>query len=157
MTRLAAEAEVIVDATPEDAFAIFTDEIGLWWRQNTRYWNDPDRGLYVRIEPGVGGRFLEVYDSETGTGFEAGRVTVWEPGRRLGLTWTQVGWPDGVATDIDVSFEPAGDGTRVRIEQSGFERVGPEADESRAGYSAGWKEVLGWFAERVNATEDGAQ
>ena len=105
----------------------------------------------MRIEPGVGGRFLEVYDAETGTGFEAGRVTVWEPGRRLGLTWTQVGWPDGVATDIDVTFEPAGDGTRVRIEQTGFERVGAGADEFRAGYAAGWKDLLAWFAERADA------
>ena len=150
-TRLAARAEVVVDATPDEAFAIFTDEIGFWWRQNTPYWNDPERGLYVRIEPGVGGRFLEVYNAATDTGFEAGRVTVWEPGRRLGLTWTQVGWPDGVSTDVEVSFEPLGEATLVRIEQTGFERVGPRADEFRAGYDAGWKEVLGWFAERVNA------
>ena len=32
---------------------------------------------------GVGGRFVEVYDLETGAGIEVGRVTVWEPGERL--------------------------------------------------------------------------
>jgi uncharacterized protein YndB with AHSA1/START domain len=149
-TRPAARAEVVVDATPEQAFQIFADEIGFWWRQHTPYWNDPDRGLYVRIESGVGGRFLEVYDADTDTGFEAGRVTVWEPGERLGLTWTQVGWPEGVATDIEVTFEPVADGTLVRLEQTGFERV-PDAARSLAGYDAGWKEVLGWYAERVNA------
>ena len=48
--------------------------------------------------------------------------------------------------------EPSGDGTLVRLEQSGFERV-PDADRFMAGYDAGWKEVLGWFAERMTKGE----
>ena len=40
---------------------------------------------------------------------------------RLALTWTQLGWSEGVATDIEVTFEPVDDGTRVRTEQSGFD------------------------------------
>jgi uncharacterized protein YndB with AHSA1/START domain len=148
--RAAATAEVLVEATPEHAFAIFTDEIALWWRTGTPYWNDAERGHSVRIEPGVGGRFVEVYDSETGEGFEVGRVTAWEPGRRLALTWTQVGWPEGVATDIEVTFEPAAEGTRVRLEHTGFERV-PDAASFIGGYAAGWKDLLGWFAERTTS------
>jgi hypothetical protein len=58
-----------------------------------------------------------------------------------------------VATDIEVTFEPDGDETLVRLAQSGFERVGPEAADFRAGYSMGWQEVLGWFAERINRKE----
>jgi uncharacterized protein YndB with AHSA1/START domain len=145
-----ARAEVTVEASPEDAFALFTDEIGLWWRRDSPYWNDRDRGLAVRIEPGVGGRFIEVYDPETGAGMEVGRVTAWQPGRRLELTWTQVGWPEGATTQVEISFEPAGDGTRVRLEHTGFEHV-PEAIDFIAGYDSGWKELLGWFAEHVNA------
>ena len=144
----AATAEVLVEATPEEAFAIFTDEIGLWWRTGTPYWNDRERGRSVRIEPGTGGRFIEVYDLETQSGFEVGRVTAWEPGKRLALTWTQVGWPEGVATDIDVTFEPVAEGTRVRLEQRGFERV-PEAETFVGGYESGWKELLGWFSEHT--------
>jgi hypothetical protein len=48
-----------------------------------------------------------------------------------------------------VTFEPAADGTLVRLEQAGFERV-PEVARSLAGYDAGWREVLGWYAERVD-------
>jgi uncharacterized protein YndB with AHSA1/START domain len=147
--RQAARAEVVVEASPVEAFEIFTDEIGLWWRRDTPYWNDRERGLTVRIEPRVGGRFLEVWDLESGTGFEVGRVTAWEPGVRLAFTWTQLGWPQDASTDIEVTFEPAEEGTLVRVEQTGFERV-PEAERYVAGYDAGWKEVLGWFAERVN-------
>lgn len=149
--RQAARAEVTVPASPEDAFALFTEDIGLWWRRDTPYWNDRERGLSVRIEPGVGGRFVEVYDVESGSGMEVGRVTAWEPGRRLGLTWTQAGWPPGAATALEITFEPAADGaTRVRLEHTGFERV-PGATDFIAGYDAGWKDVLGWFAEHAGA------
>ena len=144
-----AQAEVVVGATPEEAFAIFTDEIGLWWRRDTPYWNDRERGLTLRIEPYVGGRFVEVYDLETQEGFEVGRVTAWEPGRRFALTWTQVGWPEGGFTDVEVTFAAEGDGTRVRLEQSGFERV-PGAEQFVGGYDTGWKTVLGFFAEHTS-------
>lgn len=146
--RHAAHAEVVVPASPEDAFAIFTDEIGLWWRRDTPYWNDRERGLTIRLEPGVGGRFVEVWDPETGVGFEVGRVIGWEPGERLVLTWTQLGWAEGVTTEVTVTFEPADGGTLVRLEQTGFERV-PDADQYLTGYDAGWKTVLGWFAEHT--------
>ena len=147
-----AAAEVVVDATPEDAFALFTDEIGLWWRTGTPYWNDPERGLSVRIEPYVGGRFLEVYDLDTGEGFEVGRVTAWQPGERLAFTWTQADWPAGTETNIEIGFAPADGGTRVRLEHSGFEGV-PDAETFAGRYSGGWKEVLGWFAG--HATHNG--
>lgn len=149
-----ATAEVVVGAGPEDAFAIFTDEVGLWWRTGTRYWNDPERGLSVRIEPYVGGRFMEVQDLESGDGFEVGRVTAWEPGRRLALTWTQVGWPEDATTDVEIRFEPCEGGTRVRLEHSGFERV-PDAESFAGGYDAGWKELLGWFAEHTTKENGG--
>lgn len=149
--RQAARAEVMVEASPEEAFALFTEDIGLWWRRDTPYWNDRERGLSVRIEPGVGGRFIEVYDLETGSGMDVGHVTVWEPGRRLALTWTQVGWPKGASTELEITFEPTpSGGTVVRLEHTGFERV-PGAIDFIAGYDAGWKEVLGWFAEHANA------
>ena len=144
----AARAEVTVPAAPEDAFVLFTEDIGLWWRRDTPYWNDRERGLSVRIEPGVNARFVEVYDLASGSGMEVGRVTVWEPGRRLRLTWTQVGWPADAWTQLEITFEPADGGTRVRLEHTGFERV-PGALDFVGGYDAGWNEVLGWFAEHV--------
>ena len=44
-------------------------------------------------------------------------MTAWEPGRRLALTWTQVGWRADVATDLEITFEPVGEGTLVRVER----------------------------------------
>jgi uncharacterized protein YndB with AHSA1/START domain len=143
-----ATAQVVVDATPDDAFAIFTDEIGLWWRTGTAFWNDPDRAVSLRIEPYLGGRFVELYDVDSGDGFEVGRVTAWEPGKRLALTWTQRGWPEDAATEVEVRFEPTEGGTRVRLEHSGFDRIA-EAEKFVGGYDAGWKQLLGWFAEHL--------
>lgn len=147
----AARADVTVPVSPDDAFALFTEDIGLWWRRDTRYWNDRERGMSIRLEPGLGGRFIEVYDLQSGSGLEVGRVTAWEPGRRLGLTWTQADWPQDASTELEITFEPVGDGgTVVRLEHSGFERV-PGAVDFIAGYDAGWKEVLGWFAEHAGS------
>lgn len=38
----------------------------------------------------------------------------------------------------------------MRLEHTGFERV-PGAIDFIIGYDAGWKEVLGWFAEHAGA------
>jgi uncharacterized protein YndB with AHSA1/START domain len=154
-TLPAATAEVVVDASPEDAFRVFTEEIGIWWRRGTPYWNDAERGLSMRIEPYVGGRFIEVYDLDTGEGYEAGRVTASEPGRRFAMTWTHPVWPAGAFTDVEVTFEPDGERTLVRVEHTGFERVSADAAALRDSYSLGWQEVLGWFAEDI--TERGGR
>ena len=67
------------------------------------------RAMAVRCEPGVGGRLLEVYEDDA---LELGRITAWEPGKRLA-------WRSSVDdVNIDVSFAPAGDGCLVRVEAS---------------------------------------
>jgi hypothetical protein len=64
-------ATVEVAVNPATAFAIFTEEIGRWWRPGPINWNDSRRAVGVRFEPGVGGRWIEVHDEATGEGFEA--------------------------------------------------------------------------------------
>ena len=80
MTRTSASASIEVGVDPLIAFQAFTEEIGQWWVPGPINAWDSARALTKRIEPGVGGRFLEVYDDTTGDGLELGRVTVWEPG-----------------------------------------------------------------------------
>jgi hypothetical protein len=113
--------EVRVD--PATAFAIFTEEIDEWFVKAPRNWRAPDRAIALRFEPGVGGRWLEVWSG--GGGAEWGRITAWEPGRRLALDY----WhdePGGLATELEIRFEPAPAGTRVILEHSGWERLPPE-------------------------------
>ena len=103
--------EVAVD--PATAFAIFTEEIGQWWRPGPINWNDSKRAIGIRIEPGVGGRWLEVYDNATGEGFECGRIVAWEPGERLVFLYRDAGHNID-DTEVEIRFEAIDDGTRVR-------------------------------------------
>ena len=102
MTTRSASASVQVGVDPPTAFRAFTEEIDRWWA-----W-DFGRAVTRRIEPGVGGRVLEVYDDATRDGLELGRITVWEPGSRL------VYRSSVDDTEVDVRFDPVDGGTRVR-------------------------------------------
>src|ERR1700748_195453 len=76
---VASEVEVGVD--PDVAFPAFTEELDLWWvRGPINHWAG-GRVVAMRCEPGVGGRLLEVYEDDA---LELGRITAWEPGKRLG-------------------------------------------------------------------------
>jgi hypothetical protein len=76
-------SEVIVGVDAETAFAIFTEEMNLWWVRGPINFYDASRAIARRCEPGVGGRLLEVYDDTTGEALELGRITTWQPGQRL--------------------------------------------------------------------------
>lgn len=133
MTEQSVAASVEVAVDPLTAFTIFTEEIDLWWvRGPINFW-DAGRAIAQRIEPGVGGRFLEVYDDATGDALELGRITVWEPGARL------VYRSSVDDTEVDIRFEPVGDGTRVRVRQY----LLPGGDAGKAAMF--WPNVLHWF------------
>lgn len=137
--------EVAVD--PETAFAIFTEEIDQWWRRGPINWNHPDRAIGIRIEPGVGGRWIEVEDAATGEGVECGRITVWEPGNRLAFLYRDVsGQLDD--TEVELRFEPVSSGTRVTLEHRGWDSLPPDVSERRRAVKQfGWTNILLWFAE----------
>ena len=103
----AATVEVAVD--PATAFTAFTDEIDCWWVRGAINFFDSGRAIAMRIEPGVGGRVLEVYE---GDALELGRITLWEPGVRL----TYRSEVDD--TEVDVRFERSDRGTRVHVTQT---------------------------------------
>ena len=103
-------SSVAVTVDPATAFSVFTEELDCWWVQGPINFYDSSRAYGMRIEPGVGGRIVEVYDDATGDGLELARITVWEPGRRL--TWQSV--RDDV--EVDVQFEARAHGTDVRVQ-----------------------------------------
>ena len=55
---------VDVDVDPITAFTAFTDEIEQWWGNGPIDAWDSSRCIGRRLEPGVGGRLLEVYADE---------------------------------------------------------------------------------------------
>jgi uncharacterized protein YndB with AHSA1/START domain len=110
-----------VAATPERAFEVFTREIGLWWRPKELFRFTPRSPGMLALEPGLDGRFTETLPN--GKVFEIGRITAWEPGRRLAFTWRQATFAPGQITDVDVRFEPIGAETRITVEHRGWDRV----------------------------------
>ncbi len=102
-------SEVEVPVPPGVAFSVFTDELDLWWVRGPINHFSGGRMRAMRCEPEVGGRLLEVYDEAGDDVLELARVTAWEPGRRLALESSL----DDVATEV--TFEPVGEGTRVRV------------------------------------------
>ena len=130
-TMVSSEVEVAVD--PDTAVLAFTEELDLWWVRGPINHYAAGRCLAMRCEPGVGGRLLEVYDDAAGDALELGRVTVWEPGKRLA-------WDSSVDdVTIEVSFSPAGDGCLVRVQASI-----PAGGQDRGGTS--WVRVTPkWF------------
>lgn len=136
--------EVAVD--PATAFAIFTEEIDRWWRPGAINWNHSERAIGVRIEPGVGGRWLEL-EAGADDGFECGRITVWEPGSRLVFGYRDAGHTiDG--TEVEVRFEPVDGGTRVTLEHRGWEAVSANMRSVRRnGKRAGWANIMLWYSD----------
>ncbi|MGH3103175.1 MAG: SRPBCC family protein [Gaiellaceae bacterium] len=133
---------VTVAAPIERAFEVFTERIGAWWPLGTHSIGG-EKAETVSVEGREGGR---VYERIKG-GEEAdwATVTVWEPPRRLVLSW-KVNPEAPAPTEIEVRFEPEGDGTRVDLEHRGWERFGDQAEEARSGYASGWDAVLGLYA-----------
>jgi hypothetical protein len=117
-----------VPVTPARAFAAFTQEIALWWRPNDMFRFTSRAGGVLAFEPGVGGRFTETLPN--GKIFEIGRITLWEPGERLGFTWRQATFAPDQMTAVEVRFEPVGAETRVTVEHRGWDTV-PQAHVAR--------------------------
>lgn len=132
MTEKSASAAIKVAVDPMNAFTAFTDEIDAWWVRGPINFFDSGRAVAMRIEPGVGGRVLEVYDEARGDALELGQITVWEPGAQL----TYRSSVDD--TEIDVRFDAVEGGTEVRVTQTLL------PDGEKALYF--WPNVLPWLA-----------
>jgi Activator of Hsp90 ATPase homolog 1-like protein len=118
MSEAAATASVEVPLGPEVAFEAFTSEIDRWWRPGPLNWYDSERATGTKIEPGVGGRWLELYDADGNDLLEIARITVWEPGIRIVMDYLDGGY-DNAGTEVEVRFDPVEGGTRSTIEHRG--------------------------------------
>ncbi len=120
-----------VDASPLRAFEVFTQEIGEWWQSSPLFALTPRGDGRLRFEPGEGGRL--VTELPTGKLFEIGRVSVWEPGERLVLSWRQGTFRPEQSTELEVRFEPVGDQTRITVEHRGWDGI-PQDHAARHGF-----------------------
>jgi uncharacterized protein YndB with AHSA1/START domain len=138
MTTKPITKEVRVAATPETAFAVFTERIGEWWPLE-RY---------------------SVFEGDTTVAFEGTRIverlgdreTVWgevlemEVAARVRFTWHPGRPDDEEPTEVEVTFSADGDETLVTLVHSGWERVDEERRAGRVDYDKGWPLVLARYA-----------
>lgn len=138
--------EVEVACPPATAFAVWTERTSMWWPAS--HTTTAADGLTVTIEGAVGGRIYE--RTPAGEEVEWGRVLVWEPPHRLVCTW-HLRQDAADATEVELRFEPSGDGCLVRIEHRGWERLGRRGPERRDANRQGWAGLLPHFVEACAA------
>lgn len=139
--------EVLVDADRELAFAVFTQQIGGWWPLGE--FSVHGAGATVAFDPaGVGGRIVESLAGADDATW--GTVTRWEPVDAVAFTWHPGHGPDR-ASKVSVTFEDQDGKTLVRLEHTGWEVFGDQAEAARAEYDQGWPVVLDGYAARVTA------
>jgi hypothetical protein len=135
------EIELELRCSADHAFATWTERFGLWWPAGHTASGDPEAS--VHLEPRLGGRIFE--RAGNGREIDWGEVTVWDPPRRLGYLW-HIRRTREAATDVLVHFEDTRDGSRIRIEHTGWERLGDEGPSWRDANRGGWAGLLPHFA-----------
>jgi uncharacterized protein YndB with AHSA1/START domain len=122
---------VTVPLAPRDAFDLFTDGIDGWWPRRSR------AGARLRLRPGRNGALRE--EAPDAPPRVWARVAVWEPGRRLVLTWEQGHREGEEPSEVEVLFTPVDAGTRVDLTHA----AGPSE-------GFGWTAALASLARRAH-------
>ncbi|HZT02332.1 MAG TPA: SRPBCC domain-containing protein [Steroidobacteraceae bacterium] len=143
-----------VPADPARTFEAFTREIASWWQPDRLFRITPHGDGELAFEPGQGGRLItRLANGET---YEIGRISVWEPGRRLVFGWRQASFSPEQATEVEVLFEQVGEETRVSIEHRAWDTI-PQQHVARHGFpehvtlqrvAGWWRASLGVLRER---------
>jgi len=130
--------ERIIDATPDEAFALFTEP------ERLRRWQAVSAAVDLR----VGGEYrLTVAPGH----IAGGNFTEIEPGKRVVYTW---GWfglddiPPG-STTVVIDIEPAGDKTLVRFTHEGL------TGEQAASHNEGWTHYLARLEDAASTGDAG--
>ena len=119
-----ARATVLVKVPVEVAFRVFTEQIDEWWRRGPAFRIAGKRRGFIRLEPGLGGRLYESFESDTGERvLETGQVIAWEPPGRLAFEWRAVNFAPAERTWVEVVFEASASGTLVTVIHRGWAKI----------------------------------
>ena len=136
------EKSVTVSVPVERAFEVFTAQIGTWWPLRTHA-VDTERSETVIMEGRVGGRLYE--RTPSGEEHVWGTLVAWEPPNRIVYSW-HPGREEETAQEVEITFSPEGEGTRVDIRHYGWEKLGDRLEETVASYNEGWDKVIAVYA-----------
>ncbi len=148
-------ASVVVEASLEHAFSVFTEQIGTWWPKEHHLVEGELEEMV--FEPRVGGN---IYDREVG-GRETrwARVLAYEPPNRLVFSWDlssqwQLESDHARTSEVEVRFVADGPArTNVELEHRNLDHHGEgwEAFRDALGSPDGWPMELNAFAKAAAA------
>ena len=140
---------IIVNASLEHAFDVFTAGFDSWWPRSHHIGKSPMKQAIIEMRR----RRALLHEQEDGTDCDWGQILEWDPPHRFVMAW-QITHEWGYQPDLSKSSEveirftaQPGGGTRVDLEHRHFERMGPEGDTMRVGVGGpgGWPGLLELF------------
>ena len=138
------ERDVMIEAPVERVWQLVTEaeHLGRWFG---------DAGAEVDLRPGGA---MALHWTEHGT--SRGRIEAVEPTRLFAFRWAPFKDPggldptDGNSTRVEFTLSREGDGTRLRVVESGFSTLECSDDQQRQnleGNTEGWRLELGELQE----------
>jgi hypothetical protein len=110
--------EFAVETPAAHAFEVWTSRVETWWPPSHTFSGDP---VAIVVEPRAGGRIVEV--ARDGREREWGEVLDWEPPTHVRYLW-HLFFDRDEATEVDVRFTETAGRTAVRLQQTGWDRLG---------------------------------
>jgi uncharacterized protein YndB with AHSA1/START domain len=144
------QKSIVVPLGRADAFDLFLRRMSEWWPLSTRSVS-LGNAVSCHVEARPGGRLYE--RDRQGGEHVWGRFKVFEEGVRAVFSW-HPGLPEAAATEVEVTFAPAGEGTRVDVEHRDWERLGARASFVRGLMDGGWPGVLARFGARARGAAE---
>jgi uncharacterized protein YndB with AHSA1/START domain len=148
-TTEAFKRTVTVDCSVEHAFETFTERIHEWWPVSRYSISADESGAHppetVVFHGGAGGQIYE--RTADGEELKWADVLAFDPPNRFVLAWNPSREWERPPTEVEVTFTPEGDRTRVELEHRGWDKLGERATKAREGYGRGWKGVLAAYAD----------
>ena len=139
--------QLTVEAPQERAFRVFTERFDAWWPRSHSIGGAPMKQAI--LEQKTGGRWYE--RAEDGKECDWGKVLVWDPPRRVVVSWQITNdwkYDPTLVTEVEVTFTPDGPTrTRVELEHRDLERYGAAAEEARKVLASpgGWPGLLDMY------------
>jgi uncharacterized protein YndB with AHSA1/START domain len=145
------EREIHVDAPIEVVWEVLTDP------QHVAGWF----GDIAEIDLRPGGKITHAWAEDPAGHTERGAVEKVEPPRYFSYRWIrgdETEAREDNSTLVEFTLTPEGDGTRLRVVESGFSKLDrPEDEQERdaEGHRVGWEHELGELREYAERRSDG--
>jgi uncharacterized protein YndB with AHSA1/START domain len=81
-----------------------------------RWW-----GEQVRLEPRLGGRFVERWRDGARPAVTTGSIIAWDPPNELAMSWSDDRWP--AATELRITLRDLDEGCVLILDHGGWERL----------------------------------